>query len=222
MKLLVFRGVAVMALTFAVSTTGLPQSTQTNKHDRHQKDQMKNQAQAMIPSDNTFLKNALEANTAEIEFGKIAQNKTQNPEVREFANMLVQDHSQAIERIRNTMNNGTNDQTSGQVQLSPEHQQTVTKLSKLSGAAFDREFINVVVQDHRKDVRMFEQKAGATTDTANDAGIVREKPADDLSTTEPGDVTAGAANAQSLAKDLLPTLRNHLNHAEQLQRTIKK
>jgi len=241
MKFFVLRGVGVIALTVVVSATGLPQTTTTTKHSKHDRQQTNQQQNVSQQTDSTFLQNALESNSAEVEIARIAQTKSQNPQVRQFADMIVQDHTEAMDRIRKAMNNGTADQTSGSVPLSAEHQMEVTKLSRLSGTAFDREFINMMVQDHRKDIHNFEMKAGTSTTAANmnssanpnpstfDKNTVpREKPSDDTSvpgTTESTGTTEATGmteNVGTIAKDMLPILRNHLTQAETLQRTIKK
>ena len=51
-------------------------------------------------------------------------------------------------------------------QLSAEHQALHTKLSKLKGAEFDRQYIQVMVKDHAKAVELFEKQAKSSDDAA--------------------------------------------------------
>src|SRR5689334_11322101 len=210
MKHFVLRGVVIAILVLAVNSIATSQARQNTQRDSDPQNQ--NQ------TDTAFLTKAMEGNAAEIEFAKIAQTKSQNPQVKEFADMIVKDHTEAQDRIRDLMNanagaaNRMDKNPSGQAMLSKEHQQTATRLSKLSGVDFDREFMNVMVQDHRQDIRFFEQEAGMTDNTSAD-DTTREKPA--------GGSSTNPTSVQSLARDLLPTLRQHLTQAEQIQRTLQ-
>jgi putative membrane protein len=157
-------------------------------------------------SDRDFLKKAMEANTAEIELGKMAESKSQDPGVKEFATMMVKDHSDALNRLRQAASEN-NLSTSG-VALSQQHQQLKNRLANLSGNEFDREYINAMVQDHQKDIKEFEAEANKTS--ANTSS--REKPAP----------VGTEAQPSALARDLLPTLKKHLAQAQSLQQQMGK
>ena len=205
MKHFVLGAVAVVALSVSVSSIGFTQA----------------------PADTVFLTKAIEENSAIIEFARMAQTRSQNADVRDYAKMLVQDHTQDFDKLHNAMNNGMNtgihkgmnkNNKMSKIQLSKEQQQTVARLSKLTGPAFDRAFIDEMVKDHQKDIQLFEQAAGTTGSDDND--LNREKPADAPPYTG-DDSPTNYNNAQSVARELLPTLRNHLKQAEQLQQTLK-
>jgi predicted outer membrane protein len=180
------------------------------------------------PAASAFLKKAMEANEAEIEFGRMAQTKAQDQRVKDFANMMVTDHTQMLNRLhdmgtstssthhnhKQTSTNGT-----GGMQLSKADQMTKNRLSKLSGAAFDRAYMETMVQDHRKDVREFEMEAGvapgsttsSTSDTSSDSQTAsREKPG--MNTSE--------NSAKAFARETLPMLKKHLEEAEMIQREM--
>src|SRR5262245_31769453 len=99
---------------------------------------------------NQFLSKAMESNTFEVRLAEMAVNKTQNNQVKEFAQMIVRDHTQAIDQIKKLRDARMADSVSpkGQadtkttqkapdVQMTPEHQRTIDKLASLSGANFD-------------------------------------------------------------------------------------
>src|SRR5262245_14289975 len=101
-----------------------------------------------------FLLKATELNTVEVRLAEMAAGKTQNAKIKDFAQMLMQDHNQALDEIRqlrdarlvvtisakNQVDSKTA-KTAAEVPLTPEHQRASEKLSTLSGAEFDREFI---------------------------------------------------------------------------------
>jgi predicted outer membrane protein len=206
MKHFVLGAVAVVALSVSISSIGFTQ----------------------VPADTVFLTKAIEENSVIIDLARMAQTRSQNAEVRNYANMLVQDHTQAFEKLHNAMNNGMNpgitkgmnkNNKMSKVQLTKEQQQTVARLSKLTGPAFDRAFIDEMVKDHQKDIQLFEQEAGTTV--SDDTDLNREKPSDTPTAYNGDDSPNNANNAQAVARELLPTLRNHLKQAEQLQQTLK-
>src|SRR5262245_6598288 len=47
----------------------------------------------------SFLGRAMEMNAAELEFSRLAQTKAQNQQVKDFANMMVEDHTKALEQL---------------------------------------------------------------------------------------------------------------------------
>ena len=167
-------------------------------------------------SDSTFLNKAIEANAAEVQVGKLAQMKSQNPRVKDFAEMMVKDHSNALDRLNDvntasgsggTRARGT--QSADRVTLSKQHQELRDRLSKLSGTDFDREYVNAMVEEHRNTVQDFEREAGTQEPATNAPG--REKPESGTGTPD---------RTKAVAQELLPTIKMHLQEAESLQRQM--
>jgi len=108
-----------------------------------------------------FVKTAIQHNFAEIDAGKLAQEKGNSPAVKEYGAMLVKDHSEA---------NGKAETVARQMNVEPPtsadvtHKASYLKLKVLSGDTFDRTFMNDMVKDHEADVKKFQQQA-----TKNDA-----------------------------------------------------
>jgi putative membrane protein len=161
-------------------------------------------------TDNSFLQKAIEANAAEVELGKMAESKSQNPRVKEFASMLVKDHTDALNRLQG-VNSGSQStqQTASEIPLSQQHQQLRDRLSKLSGDAFDRQYVNAMVTEHQKDIRQFEREVGSQTSG------VREKP------TEGSNQPVGT-DEKSVTRELIPTMKRHLQQAQSLQSELSR
>jgi putative membrane protein len=151
-------------------------------------------------SANSFMNRAMQVNQAEIEMAKMAQSKTQNPQVKEYAEMMIQDHTQALDKMRSASGG-----SQGQIQLTKEQQQEMDKLSKLDGAQFDKAYMADMIKDHRQAVQMFQREAGTAGGTTQ-----RQKP---------GEASGNSSDA-TMAKDMLPTLQKHLSEAEQISRTM--
>jgi putative membrane protein len=103
-----------------------------------------------------FITEAIQGNLAEVQMGKLAQDRGQSDAVRSFGQTLVADYSAANEKAR---------ATAQQLGVTPPTQPTATqtvsydKLAKMSGEAFDREFAKMMVMDHRKDVTEFQKES---------------------------------------------------------------
>ena len=96
----------------------------------------------------------------EVELGKLAQEKGSSEAVKEFGKRMVDDHTKAGEDLKQAAAKA-NMQASPK--LSRKSKKMQEKLSKLSGADFDREYAKVMVNDHKNDVKAFEResKSGA-------------------------------------------------------------
>lgn len=105
-----------------------------------------------------FVAAAIQGNNSEIMLGELAQKKASSPAVKQYGQMLVSEHSKArdgMEMLAASMN------VKRSVDATPEGKQEYDKLMKLSGDAFDKEFIDAMIKDHEKDVAEFEKQAKA-------------------------------------------------------------
>ena len=114
-----------------------------------------------------FIKTAIEHNYAEIDVGKLAQEKSSTASVKEYGAMLVKDHGEANAKAQDAAQ---------KLQVDPPksadmmHQASYLKLKPLSGQTFDRSFIKGMVKDHENDVKEFQKQS-----TKNDAAGAHAK-----------------------------------------------
>jgi putative membrane protein len=90
---------------------------------------------------------------AEVALGKLAESKTTNPQIKEFAGMMVMDHSKANEEliaIAKTKN------ITLPVAPDEEHQKKLTDLSAKTGKDFDTAYVDAMVDGHKKTVDLLE------------------------------------------------------------------
>jgi putative membrane protein len=192
-----------------------------------------------------FLSKALEANTTEVQLAHMASTKSQNARIKDFAQMLVTDHNQAIDKIkalldarladsvrtRNQVDGSAAKAANADVQLTPEHRRTAERLGALSGADFDREFIDVMVGEHRIAIRDFEAQShvhgnGAITSnkakTDSAGAIARQKASDsDQKNYSSADLRRDL-DTSDFAEATLATLKHHLEEAEAIQKELLK
>jgi len=124
------------------------------------------QSGKVSPADKLFMRKAARGGKAEVELGKLAQEKASSPEVKQFGQRMVTDHSQAANQLKQVAEQKgvTLPDT-----LSAKDKATKARLEKLSGDQFDRAYMKDMVMDHTLDVREFknEAKTGKDPDLKN-------------------------------------------------------
>jgi putative membrane protein len=114
-------------------------------------------------ADTTFLKKAASGGIAEVELGQLAVERASNPDVKQFAQRMVNDHTKANSQLRQVAAEEHIRLLQG---LSARDKAIKDALAKLSGDDFDRAYMKDMVQDHRQDVAEFERESKSTQDPA--------------------------------------------------------
>lgn len=114
-------------------------------------------------ADLAFAKEAAMGGMAEVELGRLASDKATNADVKQFASRMVTDHGKANDELKSwaSSNNVTLPTEVGSAEKAFQ-----TKLSKMSGDAFDKAYASHMVSDHAKDVAAF-QRAAKTAKNAD-------------------------------------------------------
>jgi putative membrane protein len=140
---------------------------------------------AGMTPDAKFATEAAMGGMAEVELGRLAAQKGASDEVRQFGQRMVDDHSKANgELMRVASAKGWTLPTA----LDAKHRAEMQKLSALPADRFDREYVKMMVKDHRKDVGEFQKESTRGADA---------------------DIKAFAATA-------LPTLQEHLQMIQRI------
>ena len=112
-------------------------------------------------SDQHFMKEAAQGGMAEVELGQLAAERASSAEVKEFAQRMVKDHSQANDQLKQIASQkGVTLPNS----LSAKDQATKNKLSKLSGDAFDQAYMSDMRKDHKADIAVFQKESASGKD----------------------------------------------------------
>jgi putative membrane protein len=167
---------------------------------------------ALSETERIFVEKVSLSNQMEVTLGNLAEDKAGSEEVKQFAENLVSDHESANRDLQSSLggdairapqpgvtsssNQSKNTPPPGAAaEIATMHQQieqTRHMLEGLSGAAFDRAYLQEMVEHHEKDVQEFERA-----------------------------VQSGNAQLRAFAERTLPTLRRHLQQARQLQQSIR-
>jgi putative membrane protein len=106
--------------------------------------------------DREFIKKAAEGSLLEVYLGRLAQTHSENPDVRDFGCVLEQDHSAMYDEAKQLADQLGVKLPKG---LSDEDQKIVRKFCKLYGEAFDKAFLEFMIDDHIEDIDLFTEAA---------------------------------------------------------------
>jgi putative membrane protein len=111
--------------------------------------------------DESFYKQAAEGGLAEVEMGNVAQQKAENPRLREFGAIMVKDHTAANQKLKAIAASKNIDLPTS---LSVGEMASKTKLEALSGDTFDKSYIKSMIKDHEDDIAIFKKEAASGQD----------------------------------------------------------
>jgi len=112
-----------------------------------------------------------QADVSEIDIARIALKTTENPAVRDFANMIQTDGTRSLEDVTDLMKDKNIPQTAA---IAVDVRRDISRMVSLRGPEFDREFINMIVMQLQQTVDMFRDESAAAIDAD------MEKYTDDL------------------------------------------
>jgi putative membrane protein len=154
---------AVLAIGLAgalVAGTAMAQTSSPANSPAQAKSQAKTQdkmaAKTADRDSQKFIKAAIEGDIAEIDVGKLAQEKGQSEAVKQYGAMLVKDHGEHKAKA---------EEVASQLGVTPPtgssfgEKATYAKLKLLSGESFDRSFAKSMVADHQDDIKEFRKEA---------------------------------------------------------------
>jgi putative membrane protein len=143
----------------------------------------------LSPGDSKFVRDAAESSLAEIQLGQMGVQKATNSDVKAFAQRMIDDHTQANSQLAPI---ASQKGVTLPTDVSALHKHAASQLSKLSGAEFDRAFMDQMVTDHQKVVAEFQHVSKGAKDS----------------------------DVKSFASTKLPALQEHLRMAQDLDSRV--
>jgi putative membrane protein len=127
---------------------------------------------ALTQRDAEFIAAQLESNMAEVLAAQRALEHSQNPNVRGFAQKMITDHNYA---------QGTLEPIASMHQIPPpalsdHHREMLDRLSRLSGPAFDREYVNSMVNEHALEITEYNTELPVVVDAHVSAWVQNTRP----------------------------------------------
>jgi putative membrane protein len=141
--------------------------------------------------DMKFAKEAAEGGMMEVKLGQYAMTHATSEKVKMLGKMMYEDHTKANEELKElAAKKGITLPT----ELGKEKMDKVEDMMKKSGDEFDKDYSEMMVKDHKKDIKLFEDEAKGGKD----------------------------ADIKSWASGKIPTLKHHLEMAESTCDALKK
>jgi len=141
-------------------------------------------------ADQNFAVNTAVAGMTEIQAGQLAEQKGMEQDVKDYGAMMVKDHTAAADKLKAiaAQKNVTLPST-----LSPDAQKNIDALQGESGKKFDKDYLAMMVSDHKKVISAFEDESKNGSD----------------------------ADIRAFADSTLHTLHQHLDKAEKCEKMMK-
>ncbi len=136
-----------------------------------------------------FIKNGIEGSFTEIKASGEAITYSNNQRVIALAKMMIDDHTAAGDKLKKIEKEK---QVSAADTISAEHQLLIENLSKKTGLAFDKDYIQMMVNDHTAAVKLF-------TDASHNTD----------------------SEVSKFAAAMLPTIKMHLDSAKAILLSLK-
>jgi putative membrane protein len=115
------------------------------------------------PMDKMFVKKALQGGMAEVQLGQLTLQKSNNDQVKQFAQKMIDDHTKLGEQMKPVAQQLGVSIPDGP---SKKDKATMAKLQALSGSAYDQAYIKDMVKDHKQDLSEFQTEASSGQDPA--------------------------------------------------------
>ncbi len=152
---------------------------------------------------NRFVEKMGQVGVAEVKLGELAAQRAANADVKQFGRRMVSDHQKANTELKQIASRMS---VQLPTELDTKHQELYDRLSKLKGAAFDREYMKAMVDGHQEVAQELERHA-------------------DSAAAKPGDRTVGTTGAaapadasiHAWASKTLPDVRQHLEQARKIE-----
>ena len=125
-------------------------------------------AQDVTSADKKFLADSAQGNIAEINYAKLALQKSHDRHVREFATKMIKDHEKLQSEMKPlALKYGVKEPTGPTI---GDHAKYM-ELKMKSGTDFDRAYVEAMVKDHHDDLQAFMNEENTTTNPTIKAAV---------------------------------------------------
>jgi putative membrane protein len=110
----------------------------------------------ILAADRAFVAEAANAGLTEVRLGELAAERGSTPKVKQFANLMVKDHTAANEELKKL---AARKKIVLPQELCSDCLAKYNELASLSGSQFDKRYMELMVADHRAAVAKFSSQA---------------------------------------------------------------
>lgn len=136
-----------------------------------------------------FAKEAATGGMMEVQLGNIAMKNSVTQSVKDFGKMMVDDHTKINDQLKDLASKKNVDLPAT---VTSDQQKEIDKLSKKTGTDFDKAYVSMMIDDHKKDIAAFKKNGDKLTD----------------------------ADFKTFIMNSLPTLQKHLDAVETIKKKM--
>lgn len=111
--------------------------------------------------DYKFMSEAAQGGMAEVQLGQIARDRASDPSVKQFADKMVKEHSDANQQLTQL---ASQKGATLPADIPAAEKRETDHLLKLSGSEFDRAYMKRMLRDHKEDVKEFQHEVKKASD----------------------------------------------------------
>lgn len=138
--------------------------------------------------DQGFVRKAASSGMLEVQLGELASKQGARKEVQEFGQRMEADHTKVNDELKQI---AAKKNLQVPDKMEDAHQKQVDRLAKLKGEEFDKAYMDLMVQEHKSDIDLFQRQAKNGKDP----------------------------DLQAFAKKHLPHLEDHLKRAQDIAKS---
>ena len=142
-------------------------------------------------ADKSFVAAAASGGMAEVKLGQYAADNGSNAAVKKFGKHMESDHTKANKKLESVCKK---EKVECPTSMNADDSANVEKLTKMTGAEFDKAYASAMVADHEKTITLFDDEVKNGSNAA----------------------------LKKFAEDTLPTLKKHLEMAKKMETTEAK
>ena len=152
-------------------------------------DTSKNSMAMVDDKTKAFANEAATGGMMEVELGNIAMKNAKSQDVKDFGKMMVDDHTAINNQLKDL---ATKKMVDLPTAVTEKQQKEIDKLSKKTGADFDKDYVSMMVDDHKSDIAAFKKNGNDLKD----------------------------ADFKSFITNTLPTLQKHLDAIQSIKKKM--
>jgi putative membrane protein len=166
-------------------------------------------------SDKNFVADQLSDGMAEVELAKVAKDHAASADVKQFAQMMIDDHTKAGDQLKQI---ATSNGIPVETKIDNKHQDLMDKLSKLNGADFDKEYMSAMVDDHQDAVG--DLRSRVNEDRSASDRLTGKNPENPAAVKPEQSDNRVTMSINEWAANTLPTVEQHLDRAKAIKDNV--
>ena len=150
-------GLAVVTFASSIAFAQMPASPPANDVNKMNQPKM---GPDLSVADRKFVEKVASDNMAEVKMARLALDKSTMPEVKKYAQTIIDDHEKAENELRSIVK-PENFPLPNQIETG--QQQTMDKLQAMNGKKFDKEYLKEMVKSHDQAIDTFQKASNELT-----------------------------------------------------------